>query len=301
MANAFQMMMTSDPMGSTAAKPASTPLVPSVKINAGMTPISHAKPSVQAAPVARVGDCPSDYLDLYEQWEDDDTKKMPTPNTLRGQIRKFLATTGCKITAFQKIIDVNGNSYNKYMNGKYKDQWSATANSTYRSAAYFFWREKKLGKKNLATQWSASQPAKTALPDVSDVQLGSNDIYLTPQEVRKELSSLMSTYACTQGSIAKAVGAVNANAMSRFMSAGGEFGGRDMDFYDLAALYLEKLRVKLNKPKSKKRKAIEAEVAQNPGKRPFLGVDTSQKVWCFAGAVPCKGKDELGRTVLQFR
>jgi hypothetical protein len=37
---------------------------------------------------------------------------------------------------------VGGPSYSKFMNGKYKDQWSACQNGTYSSAAYFFYREK---------------------------------------------------------------------------------------------------------------------------------------------------------------
>ena len=260
--------------------------------------LSSAKPATATA--LALGECPPDYHDLYDDWQDDNSKKMASPNVLRGQIRKFLASTGCKITAFQKIIGVNGNSYNKFMNGKYKDQWSATANSTYSSAAYFFWREKKMGKnKSIGALWSSAQPARPALPNVSSVVLESSEIYLTPQEVRKELSNLSGTYACTQADIAKAAGAPNANAMSRFMSAGGEFGGQDQDFYSMAARYVEKLRVQLGKPKSKKRKALEQE--QQPGKRPFLGVDTSQKVWCFAGSEPCKGKDDLGRTVFNFR
>jgi len=277
-----------------------TLLVPTPSVKpVTVAPTSNAKPAA-TTPALALGECPHDYHDLYDDWQDDNSKKMPSPNVLKGQIRKFLASSGCKITAFQKIIGVNSNSYNKFMNGKYKDQWSATANSTYSSAAYFFWREKKVGKtKSIGALWSSDQPARPALPDVSSVVPDSSDIYLTPQEVRKELSSLCGSYACTQADIAKAAGAPNANSMSRFMSAGGEFGGQDQDFYSMAALYVEKMRVHLGKPKSKKRKALEQE--QQPGKRPFLGVDVAQKVWCMAGAVPCKCKDDLGRTVFNFR
>jgi len=32
------------------------------------------------------------YNDLYDEWEDDrHSKKMPSPNALKGQMRKFLA------------------------------------------------------------------------------------------------------------------------------------------------------------------------------------------------------------------
>jgi len=83
------------------------------------------------------------------------------------------------------------------------------------------------------------------------------------------------------------------------MSKGGEFGGKDQDFYEDAAVFVEKLRIKQNKPKSKKRKSLEEEV--QPGKRPFLGVDITQKTWCMIGSVPTKGKDALGRTIINSR
>ena len=44
------------------------------------------------------------------------------------------------------MIGVNANSYGKFMHGKYKDPWSATQNGTYAAAAFFFFKEEKLGK-----------------------------------------------------------------------------------------------------------------------------------------------------------
>ena len=67
----------------------------------------------------------------------------------QSKIRKLLSSTDIKIGEFQRILGVNANSYLKFMNGKYKDQWNATLNGTYYSAAYFFFRESKLGKRAL--------------------------------------------------------------------------------------------------------------------------------------------------------
>mmetsp|Transcript_20967 Transcript_20967/g.67644 ORF Transcript_20967/g.67644 Transcript_20967/m.67644 type:complete len:232 (-) Transcript_20967:176-871(-) len=61
-------------------------------------------------------------------------------------INKLLESTDIKIGEFQKMIGVNANSWGKFMHGKYKDPWSATQNGTYFAAAYFFYRERKLGK-----------------------------------------------------------------------------------------------------------------------------------------------------------
>eukprot|EP01052_Picozoa_sp_SAG31_P061211 SAG31_NODE_20312_length_578_cov_0.718163_1_plen_81_part_00 len=71
---------------------------------------------------------------------------------------------------------------------------------------------------------------------------------------------------------------------------------QDMDVYMLGARFLEKLRIKTKKPKSKKRKAIEADT--QPGKKPFLGVDANGSFWAPAGVRLHKTKDELGRTIV---
>ena len=59
------------------------------------------------------------------------------------------------------------------------------------------------------------------------------------------------------------------------------------------------LRIATGESKSKKRKALEAEAADRPGKQPFLGVDASKKMlWCPAWGTPVVKKDTLGRTVI---
>ena len=93
-----------------------------------------------------------------------------TPGRLRGQIRKLLESTDIKITELQRMLGVNANSYGKFMNGKYKDPWAATQNGTYHAAAYFFFREKMLGKnalgKTRAHGGAAAAAGKPKLPDL---------------------------------------------------------------------------------------------------------------------------------------
>ena len=86
----------------------------------------------------------TDYHEFREEFEE--TCLTVSPNQLKAKIRKLLSSTDIKIGEFQRILGVNANSYLKFMNGKYKDQWNATLNGTYYSAAYFFFRESKLGK-----------------------------------------------------------------------------------------------------------------------------------------------------------
>ena len=88
-----------------------------------------------------------DYSSFRDEFEA--TPLTVTPGRLRGQIRKLLETTDIKITELQRMLGVNANSYGKFMNGKYKDPWAATQNGTYHAAAYFFFREKMLGKNAL--------------------------------------------------------------------------------------------------------------------------------------------------------
>ena len=87
---------------------------------------------------------PDDYHDYFDDFQDEGT--TVTPGRLRAMINKLLESTDIKIGEFQKMIGVNANSWGKFMHGKYKDPWSATQNGTYFAAAYFFYRERKLGK-----------------------------------------------------------------------------------------------------------------------------------------------------------
>lgn len=66
--------------------------------------------------------------------------------------------------------------------------------------------------------------------------------------------------------------------------------------YSLGATFLEKLRMHQGKPKSKKRRAIEADTPA--GKKPFLGVDSTQKFRAYKDDVLVKKKDALGRTIV---
>jgi len=173
----------------------------------------------------------------------------------------------------------------QFMTGKYKDQFNAMDNSTYQAAAYFFFREKKLGKKSLANTMTAAASAatpggvqggkKAALPDVSKVVLEDDRVFLTPAEVRKGLLDVRREYACTDTELSKKCGAPNGNAVCRFMNMGGEFGGEKQDMYFLGARFLEMLRVHLGKPKSKMRLALEKET--RPDEQPFLGINLEGK------------------------
>ena len=237
----------------------------SVGVSPVASPFNPVPPGAAAAaqPTAAAYDPAEDYHRYEDDWAG---TKVPTPNALRGQIRRFLQNSGMKVGVFQRLISVDAGPYGRFMNGKYKNQWSAANNQTYRAASYFFFREKKLGKKSVAKTLAAVAPTKPQVPDLSGIELPDESIYLTPTEVRKGLSGVQKDYACNNTQLAALVGAPNANAVSRFLVSGGEFGGKEQDMYRYGADFLEKLRIRLGKPKSKKRKAIESEAHQS-GKR----------------------------------
>lgn len=256
---------------------------------------------------------PADYLDHYDDFQEEGTRV--TPARLRSQINKLLQDTNIKITEFQKIIGVNANSYGKFMHGKYKDAWSATQNGTYWSAAYFFYREKRLGGRAMGKEraynavvatpagpsaGAAKPSAKTPLPDVSSFSTDGTT-YHTPAEVRKELRTALTKYDASVAALARAA-SVPYQSFNNFMKATGEFGGRDNQSYHPAAELVERLRLATGKEKSKKRKALEAEVADGIVDRrtggPKLGLDPEGKYLVPAGMPLYFTKDALGRNVM---
>ena len=87
-------------------------------------------------------------------------------------------------------------------------------------------------------------------------------------------------------------------SFNNFMKASGSHGGSENQAYRPAAQLSEKLRLQAGKPKSKKRKVLEAEMDSNPGRAPFLGLDPNKKYWCMPGAH--FGKDAAGRNVISY-
>ena len=182
-------------------------------------------------------------MDMEDAWDDFTSQPLTiTPARLRAKINKLLTSTDIKIGEFQKMLGVNANSYGKFMqtgtNSKYKDPWSATQNGTYHAAAFFFFKEDRLGKKALgklrargASAGASGTPAKsgdrssllsptvatsvatktksatkTELPDVTNVRLESEHTWLTPSEVRKALQDLQMSHSTSVAGLARAAG-----------------------------------------------------------------------------------------------
>ena len=96
--------------------------------------------------------------------------------------------------------------------------------------------------------------------------------------------------------LARAAG-VPYQSFNNFVKAGGSHGGKDNQAYRPAAALVEKIRIALGKPKSAKRKALEAEVAagrvDSHTGGPRLGADPDGKYLVMRGSY--LAKDSLGR------
>ena len=195
----------------------------------------------------------------------------------------------------------------------------AYTQGTYIAAAFFFHKEAALGKHALGktrarggakpgfaspTAATASAGSKTksvtggksSLPDVSKVSLEDGHTWLTPGEVRKGLQDLMISHDTSVAGLARAAG-VAYQSFNNFVKAGGAWGGKDNQSYHSAAALVEKVRIALGKPKSSKRKALEAEVANGVVSwrtgGPKLGLDPNGKYYARPGMRMVK--DSLGR------
>lgn len=228
---------------------------------------------------------------LYEEFEQ---TPLPTPNRVRSQVRKLMTEKGLKVKDVQALIGERpGLAWQKFMNGKYKDQSWAYSNDAFRKAAFFFWKGKRLGKSGkLATM---SKNAKETLPDISNTATDGKT-YLTPAECRKALEAIFKKYELTQGKLAKLIGE-NPTTIGRFRSDGGEFGGSEKSCYHTLAEFCEKIRIVTNTKKSRKRLAIEAEGADIP----YLGDDGKGRYLVVAGMSLYKAKDSIGRSVVKCR
>ena len=210
-----------------------------------------------------------------------------TPNQLRARIRELLQQTDIKITELHGMLRVNANSYNKFMNGKYKHQWNAAQNSTYDAATRFFVREEKLGKEavgKIRAKVAAKRASSAHLPDISCIETdGLTD--LTPSETRREIIKVLKEFKTSAAQLSRLANTPYQSA-NLFLKAGGDYGGVDNQAYHPLANLVEKLRSACKKSKSKKRVELEAEVAAGRVQRngqPFLGADPSGKFLCRPG------------------
>lgn len=223
------------------------------------------------------------------------TGKQITPNSMRADIRKHLAETGKNQTKFQDDIRVSAASYGKFMNGKYKDQWSAVQNGTYHAAGVYLAQyriQKKIDdlmskKADAATTKNAKSSEKTSeniskkrpaeaegdehvpstkksktdmdnqLAAIAAVSLGETPVYANCDEVRQMINKYLISSGVNQTRWLKCISA-GANSLIAFRKMKGKGAGASNMIYPLAWRFFEKKRILEKKPKSSKRLEQEA-------------------------------------------
>lgn len=104
------------------------------------------EPVVATATVVASSESMAETEETEKPWMDDDwvplmkSGKQKSPNMIRNQLQKYIdeckANRTMTQTAIIQSMGVNNNSFRRFMNPKtYKNQWSATSNSTYDAAA----------------------------------------------------------------------------------------------------------------------------------------------------------------------
>ena len=238
--------------------------------------------------------------------------KQISPNRLRGQITRYIAASvpkGGKTAWVHSELGVNGNSFNKFMKGAYKDQWSACQNGTYWAAARFFARQKVAAKSNPAAAKKRKREASTSAKSkktaslalqVALMDLLSNDAHCAPgapiyedcDTVRSQLAAFIESGRVNKTSTLKII-SVAPNSHKNFTTLKGKGVGAANKTYRQGYRLLEAVRIHDGKGKSQRRLDNEARwrdvggysLRHDSGKRwGFKGQSQDRRVfdidWC---------------------
>ncbi|GIQ81593.1 hypothetical protein KIPB_002574 [Kipferlia bialata] len=218
--------------------------------------------------------------------------KLKSPGVIRGEITRFLAKKTMTQTEFLRRIGCNPGSYHRFMTGKYKDPWSATSNQTYMTAAIFLAKEKirvKIAERDekarlkaakaLAKKEGKGAAAKTSpvkkgpsaaaikkaenaalLAAISavDVAVGA-PVYDCCDTVRQKINRFIISSGVTMAAFLRCID-INSGSWAAFSKMKGAGAGAANAIYPAAYRFFEQLRLKDNKPKSKKRLEAEAKL-----------------------------------------
>jgi len=204
----------------------------------------------------------------------DSNKKQPSCNVIRGKIRAMLAEGDVKVTHWLKQINVNSNSYQRFM--KLKGTWNGTGNGTYWGAMRYFKKQKKIKdsmSKNDKIKLKKSKDKKNnenkiiienmmnKIKKIEKDYDNNGPIYDDCNEIRKKIKAFLGKGLMKHSQFFKILGEnLQHNSFNKFMSFGPErLSGASNKTYRLAYHFFEKLRLSEGKTKTKKRLKNEAE------------------------------------------
>ena len=212
-----------------------------------------------------------------------------TANQIRAKIRQFVNSGEMKVGEFQDKLGVSPNSYSRFLsqNGAQKGMES----DTFWAAAEFFKRREIAGltmprakkAKNVSNHAAGDGDETKDVKvkkdegrddvDVSDVKLEGEDkdsvpVYDTCDDIRTKISRFMreTPFANTNSAFIRLISAAlpatsamkpTVRQFPTFVNKKGPTSGADSAVFYASYVFFEKLRVKKNKPKSKKRLQME--------------------------------------------
>ncbi|WWD10497.1 hypothetical protein V865_008633 [Kwoniella europaea PYCC6329] len=288
--------------------------------------------SIPEADIAELENASLDMSDEDED-EDDPTLDIIkySPAQIRNKIRSFINSGEMKVYQFCDAIGVSNNAYQRFMKESgQKGQWS----DTYAGAHRFFVKRERKGikisrkKKNdtpaskkAKTTSTDQDKTKTKSPskkdledeyDVSSITLDGEDkpgaiaVYDTCDDVRTKINAHLRKPGVTMASFNRAIAetykkqvpsqevTIQHKQLKDFLEKHGARSGCTSKVFYGSYIYFEKLRIKQNKPKSKKREEME----KMHGKK-GLDIKTDQNHMHFWGMEgESFHEDSYGRTNL---
>ncbi len=217
-------------------------------------------------------------------------------NQVRSKIRQFINSGEMKVGEFQNKFGIGSGSYSRFMSQNGPDK--GMQSDTFWITAEFFKRRELAGlkmpratKKRKISSTSGGESAgpskKEELKaqkdanDVSDIHLDGEDtdsvpIYDTCDDVRTKINRfLRETPGASNASFIRLIDATlssssnkpTARQLPTFLGKKGATAGADSAIFYASYVFFEKLRVKRNKPKSKKRQEMEERWKDKAGKK----------------------------------
>ncbi|RLN92424.1 hypothetical protein BBJ28_00009983 [Nothophytophthora sp. Chile5] len=200
---------------------------------------------------------------------------------VRKRVREYLGTKEMTQTAFLKLIQVNSNSYYRFM--QLKGPYSGINNGTHEGASIFFYRRERDATKKAEAVPPQMKKRKAVvernekvkkmkngddlLQRITEVQLegaredGSLPVYDDCDELRKKIELFLGEKMVTKAALLRALGNLNTNSLRQFLSAKrGPGSGAANVTYREGYVFFEKKRILEGKPKTKKRLDNEAKL-----------------------------------------
>lgn len=172
-----------------------------------------------------------------------------------------------KVTAFQRHLGINSNSYNRFM--KMNQPWQGIDNSTM-SAAYRFFRQRERNGITIPPKrkQAGAAPASDAIADITldgdttdDVQ-----VYDSCDEIRRKINAYLKKDGVTQAAFLRDLARMyhteeiklQSKQLNDFRGKSGADAGNTSRIFYCAYVFFEKLRLKEGKPKTKHRLQMES-------------------------------------------